>query len=83
MVGQRSCAFTFVRILGACIISEDSKECWETCVNVMLPYKAICLTIQGCVVSVCRVKAEGCLTQNAAGEGNGMQDMFDIPLGSL
>lgn len=58
-------------------------ECWGTRVNVMLPYKAICLTIQCCLVSCRRVKAEGCLTQNSAGEGNGMQEMFDIPLGSL
>lgn len=75
--------FTFVRILESCIILEDSTECWGTCVNVTLPYKAICLTIQCCLVSCGRVKAEGCLTQNSAGKGNGMQDMSDIPLGSL
>lgn len=75
--------FTFVRILESCIILGESKECWGARVNVMLPYKAVCLTMQRCLVSCRRVKAEGCLTQNSAVEGNGMQDMFDVPLGSL
>lgn len=29
------------------------------------------------------IRAGHCLTQNSAGEGIGMQDMFDVPLGSL
>lgn len=35
------------------------------------------------LVSCRRMKAEGFSTQNSAVEGNGMQDMFDVPLGSL
>lgn len=83
MAGQRSAVFTFVRILESCIILEESKECWGALVSVRLPYKAVCLTIQRCLVSCPRVKAEGCSTQNSAVEGNGMRDMFDVPLGSL
>lgn len=36
-----------------------------------------------CHLSCRRVKVEGFTTQNLAVEGNGMQDMFDVPLGSL